>query len=544
MTEAHKNLLFLVACSVGLFLVSLLTRSLIPVDETRYTSVAWEMWLREDYLVPYLNGATYSHKPPLLFWLFMLGWQVFGVNEWWPRVIPLLFSLGSLYLVHLLARHVWPERDVHLYAPVILLGFTIWSFFSTAVMFDMMLAFFVLLAIFSMVRALSGVGQHWWLLTGLAWGLGMLAKGPVIFVHTLPVLLLAKFWLDAERTVPTGKILKGALSALAISVVIILAWVIPAILSPSGGWENYGRSLLLGQNIERALKAPNDALAWWYYLPVLPFLLFPWFYWGGVWKSLFCKRDRPLLGERGVRFALIWSVSVIIIFSLISGKKVHYLLPILPAIALLFGAAMDRSKVEAGRFSMLVVALMYVLIAIGVGYAAMMYPVDKRPYWIADISIWAWLPFILLAMAGVWLSRGNLLSQTRLITLQSMLVLALLHATIFIPAMQGYGLKDISLKVRELQDRGVTVAHIGKYQDEYHFLGRLEKSLALLHESEAPVWLANHPDAYVISYRYIQCGPEVEPAEYMRLYRNGQCVTLRSSAQQKVYLQRLTDNQS
>jgi 4-amino-4-deoxy-L-arabinose transferase-like glycosyltransferase len=80
MTEAHKNLLFLVACSVGLFLVSLLTRSLIPVDETRYTSVAWEMWLRGDYLVPHLNGATYSHKP----------------------------------LVHVLARQLWPARDVHL----------------------------------------------------------------------------------------------------------------------------------------------------------------------------------------------------------------------------------------------------------------------------------------------------------------------------------------------------------------------------------------------------------------------------------------------
>jgi 4-amino-4-deoxy-L-arabinose transferase-like glycosyltransferase len=542
MTEAHKNLLFLVACSVGLFLVSLLTRSLIPVDETRYTSVAWEMWLRGDYLVPHLNGATYSHKPPLLFWLFMLGWQVFGVNEWWPRVIPLLFSLGSLYLVHVLARQLWPARDVHLYAPVILLGFTIWLFFSTAVMFDMMLAFFVMLAIYGMVRALSGDGRHWWYLTGLAWGLGMLAKGPVIFVHTLPILLLVRVWVQSERAVPMGQMVKGFLTALVMSVFIILAWVIPALLSPSGGWEDYGRSLLLGQNIERALKAPNDALAWWYYLPVLPFLLFPWFYWGGVWKSLFCKRDNALLGDRGVRFSLVWSVSVIIIFSLISGKKVHYLLPILPAIAMLFGAAMDRSKVVAGRGSMLVVTFIYVLIAIGMGYAAMMYPVDEKPYWLANVSNWAWLPFLLLAMAGIWLSRGTLLSQARLITLQSMLLLAVLHFTVFVPAMQGYGLKDISLKVRALQEKGMTVAHVGKYQDEFHFLGRLEQPLVLLHEAGVPVWLGNHPDAYVISYRYIPCGQAMEPAMFMRLYRNGQCVTLRTSVQQKEYLKKLSDN--
>ncbi|HEY8094928.1 MAG TPA: glycosyltransferase family 39 protein, partial [Methylobacter sp.] len=40
---------------------SLYIRPLFPIDETRYAAVAWEMWLREDFLVPYLNGETYSH---------------------------------------------------------------------------------------------------------------------------------------------------------------------------------------------------------------------------------------------------------------------------------------------------------------------------------------------------------------------------------------------------------------------------------------------------------------------------------------------------
>ena len=56
-------------------------RPLLPVDETRYASVAWEMWTGGDYLVPHLNGETYSHKPPLLFWLMNLSWWIFGVND-------------------------------------------------------------------------------------------------------------------------------------------------------------------------------------------------------------------------------------------------------------------------------------------------------------------------------------------------------------------------------------------------------------------------------------------------------------------------------
>jgi 4-amino-4-deoxy-L-arabinose transferase-like glycosyltransferase len=75
---------------IALALVALLAatsfvRPIFPVDETRYVGVAWEMWQRGDFLVPYQNGVPYSHKPPLYFWLMHAGWALFGVNECWPR---------------------------------------------------------------------------------------------------------------------------------------------------------------------------------------------------------------------------------------------------------------------------------------------------------------------------------------------------------------------------------------------------------------------------------------------------------------------------
>ncbi len=42
-------------------------RPVLPVDETRYLAVAWEMWFRDDFIVPYLNGEPYHHKPPCFF---------------------------------------------------------------------------------------------------------------------------------------------------------------------------------------------------------------------------------------------------------------------------------------------------------------------------------------------------------------------------------------------------------------------------------------------------------------------------------------------
>lgn len=107
----------------ALVAVALWARPLLPVDETRYLSVAWEMWQRGDWLVPHLNGQPYHHKPPLLFWLIQLGWHVLGVSEVWGRLVAPLFGLANLGLTVALGRRLWPQRpEVAQAAPWLLLG--------------------------------------------------------------------------------------------------------------------------------------------------------------------------------------------------------------------------------------------------------------------------------------------------------------------------------------------------------------------------------------------------------------------------------------
>ena len=86
----------LLVSAVLLAALQLWLRPLLPVDETRYLSVAWEMWWRGDSLVPYLNGEPYSHKPPLLFWLVHGVWALSGVSELAARLLPVLLSLLAL----------------------------------------------------------------------------------------------------------------------------------------------------------------------------------------------------------------------------------------------------------------------------------------------------------------------------------------------------------------------------------------------------------------------------------------------------------------
>ena len=112
------------ALAVG---ASLATRSLAPLDETRYVAVAWQMWQRGDFVLPWLAGAPYSHKPPLLFWLIHAGWAVFGVVEWWPRLISPLASLAAIGLVVRLAGRLWPDdAGVPARAAVMLFASALW----------------------------------------------------------------------------------------------------------------------------------------------------------------------------------------------------------------------------------------------------------------------------------------------------------------------------------------------------------------------------------------------------------------------------------
>ena len=204
-------------------------RPLLPVDETRYIGVAWEMWQRGEFLVPWLNGEPYSHKPPLYFWLIHAGWWLFGVNEWWPRSVAALVSLAALLAVSRLAGLLWPQdRVTRALVPWVLFGLVFWAAFYTWLQIDMLMVLFTVIAMTGLVRAGRGC-RSGWLVTGVAIGLGVLSKGPVVLLHVLPVALLAPLWLEPHATRSSWwSWYGGVLASVATGAAIGLAWALPA----------------------------------------------------------------------------------------------------------------------------------------------------------------------------------------------------------------------------------------------------------------------------------------------------------------------------
>ena len=112
------------------------------------------MWQRGDFLVPFRNGEPYSHKPPLMFWMFHAGWAAAGVNDITPRLVSPLLGLATLWVTGRIAAALWPDAPwLANRAAWILLGSMLFALFSEMVMFDVLLTLCVAVGVLGLALA-------------------------------------------------------------------------------------------------------------------------------------------------------------------------------------------------------------------------------------------------------------------------------------------------------------------------------------------------------------------------------------------------------
>ena len=510
-----------------------LTRPLMPMDETRYVAVAWDMWLSGNFLVPHLNGETYSQKPPLLFWLINLGWGAFGVNEWWPRLVAPLFGLANLFLTARLARELWPEDGNELtaqMAPLVLFGGLFWAVFTTLTMFDMILTAFVLIGLIGVVKAWRGGGRggalFGFVLLGLGIGLGILTKGPVVLLHILPVALLAPWWGRAlsggrgggergQGEQGLGRWYLGVAGAVVLGAAIALAWAVPAGMA---GGEAYRDAIFWGQSAGRMVSSFAHSQPWWFYGAVLPVLGLPWVVWPAAWRAARLLPKRLTLDNGGaeaggmeaggMRFCVAWFVPALVVFSFISGKQFHYLLPELPAFALVLarllaaeGMAEDGAERKASPSLLLPGLLALILAAALFALPVLPLPALPQPWWDLVASGWG----LALAAAGVGVIAAARLPLSGRITALAVLAAVFVVSTHLAmrPVLAAvFDLKPLALRLAEWQRQGVQLANYSKYHGQYNFLGRLKKpitQIGMLHPDTVE-FIKRYPGGKIIAY--------------------------------------------
>ena len=307
-------------------------------DETRTAGIAAEMYLEGDYLVPRLNGTPFLEYPPLYYWSVAAACSVFGIDDFAAKLPSALAAIGCVMLLFefagTLRLPVWAR---------FLSGFFLLTgaqFFSDARVcrVDMMLAFFMLLAVFafhSLTLARSGGGRVGFLaLFALGLSGGLLTKG--LIGIGLPGLVAAAWLLAGDgmnrRISWRSYLILGVATVLA----LVPAGVWYGLLLHRGGRQMFETALFVN-NFGRFSGTQGDHIEpFYYYLTKLPTLFFPWlpllpF---ALWAAL---RNLRRTKDSGLLLVVVFLLAPFFFLCAASSKRTVYLLPLYAPCALLCG---------------------------------------------------------------------------------------------------------------------------------------------------------------------------------------------------------------
>ena len=485
-----KNQIIPIALVTLVVIVAVSFRPLLVIDETRYFSVAWEMFQSKNLLVPHLNGLPYDHKPPLLFWLINLDWCLFGVNETSARFIPLLFAIGSMLLAWRIYRLLWRDDSFGANALMwIMAGMVIFSFYSTLFMFDIMLGFWVLLAIYGGVKALEAPTLKNFAIIAFAIGFGILAKSPVVVAHLLPIYLLAHTFAK-----PTKRFYIGGFIAVIVGIGIALLWGIPAALA---GGEEYAKGIFWGQYAGRAVDSFAHKRPFLWYLYWIPVILLPWIITQPFWKGAKRLKEEKLF-DNGMKFLAVWLLGTLLIFSLISGKQLHYIVPEFGGYAMLTTRFISKAKLHS--FKARTIGAVFILF----GVLSLVAPLFIKGFLLRYLDKTAFsISGVLLILFGLYFFVKKFSDKLQFVShlaWGSLVVIFVVHYLLHI-YLATQNLTKISRSIAKLQKSGKVVAHYRKYHDQYHFLGRLKEPLKILKNSkEFDEYIKTNPNDGIILY--------------------------------------------
>ncbi|WP_103173933.1 glycosyltransferase family 39 protein [Paracoccus sp. SY] len=496
-------------------LTLILLRPLMPVDETRYFAAAWEMRVGGSAWVPHLNGALYGHKPPLLFWLINLVWALGGIAEFPARLIGPAFAAASIALTGLLARRLWPDQPDRAGAAALILAVSpVWLLFGSTTMFDALLTCATLLAMLSLWSAAQGPRRGAWVALGAAVAFGVYAKGPVILLHVLPAAFTMPLWAGPAR--PSGPVLaKGLGLALLVALLLVGLWLVPALIL---GGEEYRTEILWRQSGGRMVASFAHQKPWWFFLALLPLIIWPF---GWTRPGLAMLRPRRLLADPGTRLLALWAGGALTAFSLISGKQAHYLLPEMPALALMLAGGLPTRKWRRRDF-WLALPLLAALAAFSAAATGLIPALrklhDPLPLW----SLALGTACLLIGIVGFLRLRS---APVALAALPLTLMIGL-HLALSPLLFARYDMTALGRAVGPFDSAGIAVTD-GTYHAQLNFAGRLRHPVARLASPEAvAAWRQAHPDGLLLDQNGLSI-PGMTPFAALP-YRGGTYILYRS----------------
>lgn len=151
MSQAVRHQLRIGIAAATVFFTNLGATALWDEDEPLYACCAREMLQRGDWVVPTYNGTMFPEKPPLMFWLMIVGYRILGVTELAARLPSAIFGVLTALVTYRIGRILVNPR-AGFWAGIIMASTLIFTVSARAATVDSALVFLTATAFWLFVR--------------------------------------------------------------------------------------------------------------------------------------------------------------------------------------------------------------------------------------------------------------------------------------------------------------------------------------------------------------------------------------------------------
>ncbi|HVE42416.1 MAG TPA: glycosyltransferase family 39 protein [Planctomycetota bacterium] len=311
-------------------------------DEARSAVIVRDMVEDGHWLLPRTPDGYLCEKPLAYYGTAALLGTLLGINEWTLRLVSVFLGIATLLMTWILARLYGPPRAARI-AVVALASNILFIGSARDAMVDMTLAFFLTAGLTAHFAARLGrlSPMKGALLAGLAFGFALLSKGPLGLAFPIAVVggdaILehrGRFWRAAVWW-------KEGLVTAVVALAIACLWYVPGILR---GGKEFVETSILSENFRmpvgeaKGIGVSHKKPPLYYLgiqlacilpmLPLLPTLV------GWVRDSASGVARRNLLA---------WLCFGFLLFQIPVNKRVYYLIPLQPAVAVMIALAAERA---------------------------------------------------------------------------------------------------------------------------------------------------------------------------------------------------------
>ncbi len=374
------SVIWILVVSYIAFLWHLGSTALVDETEPLFAEAARQMTVTGNWVTPYFNESTRFDKPPLIYWLMAIGYKVIGVNEWAVRLPSALSAIALIILGFYTLRYFGftnsktkdfsaqkNHRQLWLAACIgsALIGLNlqtiIWGRMGVS---DMLLSGCMGSALFcfflgyasevksnklTVIKEQLQLPNKWYLSFYILTGLAVLAKGPVGVV--LPGLIIFCFLVYVNQFWSVVREIR-LLWGITIFLVITVPWYVLVILENG---QSYIDSFFGYHNFERFTDVVNGHDAPWYFYFIIVLALFaPWSVYLplGIMRSRWWQynywRKQPRQYHLKI-FAFWWFICIFVFFSISVTKLPSYVLPLIPAAAILVALLWSDAITQHGE---------------------------------------------------------------------------------------------------------------------------------------------------------------------------------------------------